>query len=69
METLGYTYSNSQVMVAKLLIDGVLYTYELSNAGSGRSPAYHDFAVYGGDLLEPFKNNINKIIKVDLEIK
>lgn len=69
VETLGYTYSNSQVMVAKLLIDGVLYTYELPNAGSGRSPAYHDFAVYGGDLLEHFKNNINKIIKVDLEIK
>ena len=69
VETLGYTYSKSQVMIAKLLIDSVLYTYELPDAGSGRSPAYHDFAVYGGDLLEPFKNNINKIIKVDLKIK
>ena len=69
VEVLGYTYSSSQIMIAELFINNELYTYELPWANNGRSPAYTDFAVYGGDLIELFKNNINKNIKVNLKIK
>ena len=56
-------------MIAELFINNELHTYELPWANNGRNPVYTDFAVYGGDLIELFKNNINKNIKVNLKIK